>query len=153
MEVPSDDPGLEAWRAFLSSYRALIDVLEDELKCARGLPLTWFDVLAQLHSAPGNRLRMTQLANSIMLSKSGLTRLVDRLIDAGLVVRESCPSDRRGYEAVLTPDGRQAFEEAYPAHLEGIERHFSRHFSDDEARALSRALTKLLHPAPATPCT
>lgn len=152
MDSPSDGPRLEAWKAFLSSYRAVIDVLEDELKCAQGLALTWFDVLAQLHNAPGNRLRMKELAGSIMLSKSGLTRVVDRLVEAGLVVRESCPSDRRGYEAVLTPDGRRTFEAAFPAHLEGIERHFSRHFSDDEARDLGRALTKLLHPGPAAPC-
>ena len=149
---PSNGPQLEAWRAFLTGYRALIDVLEDELKCARGLPLTWFDVLAQLHDAPGNRLRMKELAGSIMLSKSGLTRVIDRLVGADLVARESCPSDRRGYEAVLTAAGRQAFEEALPVHLEGIERHFSRYFSDDEARALSQALTKLMRPAPAAPC-
>lgn len=152
VDTASDGPRLEAWRAFLGSYRAVIDVLEDELKCAQGLPLTWYDVLAQLHDAPHNRLRMKELAGSIMLSKSGLTRVVDRLVDAGLVVRESCPSDRRGYEAVLTPAGRRTFEEAHPAHLEGIERHFSRYFSDDEASALSQALTKLLHPAPAAPC-
>lgn len=148
----SDGPQLEAWRAFLSGYRALIDVLEDELKCAQGLPLTWYDVLAQLHDAPGNRLRMKELAGSIMLSKSGLTRVVDRLVGADLVARESCPSDRRGYEAVLTSAGRQAFEGAFPVHLEGIERHFSRHLTDDEARALSRTLAKLMNPAPAAPC-
>ncbi len=129
-----------------------MNVLEDELKCARGLPLTWFDVLAQLHDAPGNRLRMKELADSIMLSKSGLTRVVDRMVGADLVGRESCPSDRRGYEAVLTATGRKAFEEAHPVHLEGIERHFSCHFSDDEAQALSQALAKLLHPAPTAPC-
>ena len=149
---PSDGPRLEAWRAFLSGYRAVIDVLEDELKCARGLPLTWFDVLAQLHAAPQNRLRMKELAGSVMLSRSGLTRVVDRMVTADLVAREACPSDRRGYEAVLTAAGRQAFEEAYPVHLEGIQRHFSRHLTEDEARALSTTLAKLLHAAPADPC-
>ncbi len=152
MDRGSDGPQLEAWRAYLSGYRAVLDVLEDELKCARGLPLTWYDVLAQLHDTPGHRLRMKDLADSIMLSKSGLTRVVDRMVGADLVARESCPSDRRGYEAVLTPAGRRAFEEAYPVHLEGIERHFSRYFSDAEARALSQALMKLLHPGPAAPC-
>ena len=149
---PSDGARLEAWRAFLSGYRAVIDVLEDELKCARGLPLTWFDVLAQLHNAPGNRLRMKELAGSIMLSKSGLTRVVDRMVGADLVAREACPSDRRGYEAVLTVAGRQAFEEAYPVHLEGIQRHFSRHLTEDEARVLSTTLAKLRRAAPADPC-
>jgi DNA-binding MarR family transcriptional regulator len=130
----------------------VVDVLEDELKCARGLPLTWYDVLAQLHNAPGNRLRMKELAGSIMLSKSGLTRVVDRMMGADLVAREACPSDRRGYEAVLTAAGRQAFEEAYPVHLEGIQRHFSRHLTEDEARVLSTTLAKLLHPGPPDPC-
>ena len=152
MDPVRDGPQLEAWRAFLSGYRAVLDVLADELKCARGLPLTWFDVLAQLNDAPGHRLRMKDLADSIMLSKSGLTRVVDRMVGADLVARESCPSDRRGYEAVLTRVGRRAFEEAYPVHLEGIERHFSRYFSDAEARALSQSLIKLLHPGPAAPC-
>ncbi|CAN5546820.1 MarR family transcriptional regulator [soil metagenome] len=152
MDPGRDGPQLEAWRAFLSGYRAVLDVLEDELKCARGLPLTWYDVLAQLNDTPGHRLRMKDLADSIMLSKSGLTRVVDRMVGADLVARESCPSDRRGYEAVLTPAGRRAFDEAYPVHLEGIERHFSRYFSDAEARTLSQALMKLLHPGPAAPC-
>ncbi|MGI8521518.1 MAG: MarR family winged helix-turn-helix transcriptional regulator [Actinomycetota bacterium] len=152
MDPGRDGPQLEAWRAFLSGYRAVLDVLEDELKCARGLPLTWYDVLAQLNDTPGHRLRMKDLADSIMLSKSGLTRVVDRMVGADLVARESCPSDRRGYEAVLTPAGRRAFDEADPVHLEGIERHFSRYFSDAEARTLSQALMKLLHPGPAAPC-
>jgi DNA-binding MarR family transcriptional regulator len=91
---------------------------------------------------------MKDLAASIVLSKSGLTRVVDRMVGAGLLTRESCPSDRRGYEAVLTPEGERAFEEAYPVHLEGIRRHFSSHLSDEEAQALAKSLRKLLHPAP-----
>ena len=148
MDPALDEIRLGAWKSFLRSYRALIDVLEDELRCAQGLPLTWFDVLAQLHGSPGHRLRMKDLADSIVLSKSGLTRVMDRMVAAGLVARESCTWDRRSYEAVLTPEGERAFEQAATVHLDGIRRHFSSRLSDDEALALAQTLGKLLHPAP-----
>jgi DNA-binding MarR family transcriptional regulator len=134
-----ESPKLGAWLAFLTSYRAVMDRLEEELEAERGLPLTWFDVLVQLARA-GGRLRMNQLAASLVLSKSGLTRRIDRMEKAGYVARESSCSDRRGAYAVLTDAGREALEAAQPVHLRGIREHFSRHLSDAEACTLEKAL-------------
>ena len=134
-----ESPKLRAWLAFLTSYRMVMDRLEEELEAERGLALTWFDVLAQLARA-GGRLRMNQLAASLVLSKSGLTRRIDRMERAGYVARESSCSDRRGAYAVLTEAGREALEAAQPVHLTGIREHFSRYLSDAEARTLEKAL-------------
>ena len=143
---------LSAWRLFLQTYRRVLDRLEDELQGQRGLSLTWYDVLIQLYKAPEHRLRMNDLAGSVLLSKSGLTRLIDRMEKAGLVERASCPSDRRGWFAVLTPRGEEVFKEAAPVHLDGIARHFTDHISPNEARALIDAFERILdaqgRPAP-----
>ena len=87
---------------------------------------------------------MAQLADGVLLSPSGLTRLVDRLEKTGLVRRESCPSDRRGFEAVITDDGRAVFNEARPTHLSGVRRRFLEHFSTEEMRTLSRFWDRVL---------
>ena len=144
--LPRDDQRLETWKLFLESYRRVLDTLDDDLKAKQGLPLAWFDVLAQLFSAPERRLRMSQLASSILLSKSGLTRLVDRMEAEGLVERASSPTDRRGSFAVLTPRGEQAFRAAAPVHLDGVQRHFGRHLTEAEAKTLARAFEKIRGP-------
>ena len=141
-----DDERLTAWKLFLESYRRLLDTLDEELRSERGMPLTWYDVLIQLFGAPDHRLRMNQLAERVLLSKSGLTRLIDRMEQAGLVERASSPKDRRGSYAVLTPRGEQAFREAVPVHLRGIEKHFACHLTATEARTLIRALEKVRGP-------
>lgn len=158
METPTDtqlfrdSDQLSAWRLFLHTYRRVLDRLEDELRGQRGLSLTWYDVLIQLYKAPEHRLRMNDLAGSILLSKSGLTRLIDRMEKAGLVERASCPSDRRGWFAVLTPRGEEVFKEAAPVHLDGVARHFANHLSPNEARTLIEAFERVLEaqgrPAP-----
>ena len=128
---------LGAWRGFLRVHSRLTRELDAELAAAHGLPLSSYEVLLFLADAPDGHLRMAQLADSVLLSPSGLTRLVDRLEKAGLVRRESCPSDRRGFEAVITDDGRAALAEARPTHLSGVRRRFLEHFSTDEMRTLS----------------
>ena len=87
---------LAAWRGFLRVHAALVHELDRELEETHGLPLTHYEVLLYLESAPGHRLRMAELASSVLLSQSGVTRLVDRLERDGLVAREPCPDDRRG---------------------------------------------------------
>lgn len=139
-----DTSELAAWRLFLRAYRRVIDRLEDELQDERSLSLAWYDVLIQLYRAPDHRLRMNDLACSVMLSKSGLTRLIDRMVKAGLVERASCPSDRRGSFAVLTPRGEETFLQAAPVHLEGITSHFGGHLTEAEAQAMARAFTKIV---------
>ena len=150
-----DTDELSAWRLFLQAYRRVLDELSDELEERQGLPLAWYDVLIHLYRSPEHRLRMNELAGSILLSKSGLTRLIDRMEKAGMVERASCPSDRRGSFAVLTPRGEEVFKEAAPIHLEGIAKHFTDHLTPEEAGALvsafERILEALMQPAEKVP--
>ena len=127
---------LGAWRGMLRVHAALVRELDAELDAAHELPLTSYDVLIYLQSAPEKRLRMAELADSVLLSRSGVTRLVDRLEREGLIVRDTCTSDGRGCFAVLTDDGEQALARARPTHLSGVRERFLRHFSDDELRLL-----------------
>jgi DNA-binding MarR family transcriptional regulator len=134
---------LAAWRSLLEVHASVVELLSRELEEQRGLPLGWYDVLLTLDQAPEQRLRMQDLAQSVLLSKSGLTRLIDRMETEGLVRRERCPSDRRGAFAVLTPEGRSTFRRAAPVHLRGIQEHFARHLDDDEAVTLNDALARV----------
>jgi DNA-binding MarR family transcriptional regulator len=138
------DPGhLAAWRALLETHAAVTELLARELVAERGLPLSRYDVLLNLAEAPGGRLRMQELSESVLLSKSGLSRLVDRMEEAGLVRRERCEDDRRGWFTVLTEQGRSALRRAAPIHLRGIQEHFARHLDDEEARVLATALARV----------
>jgi DNA-binding MarR family transcriptional regulator len=152
MQATPGQPELAAWRAFLTAHARVSEVLERELMAARGLPLTWYDVLVQLEEAPGGRLRMHDLAAAVLLSRAGLTRLVDRMAGAGLVRRAACEEDRRGTYVELTREGREALAAAAPVHLEGIERHFTGHLTPEETAALRTALGRIadrLEPATA----
>src|SRR4029450_7725563 len=118
------------------------ELREEELVAERGLPLSRYDVLLNLAEAPGGRLRMQELSASVLLSKSGLSRLVDRMVEAGLVRRERCEDDRRGWFAVLTDQGRSALRRAAPVHLRGIQEHFVCHLEPEEAPVLATALAR-----------
>jgi DNA-binding MarR family transcriptional regulator len=131
------------WRAFLRAHAGLTRQLERELGAEAGIPLAWYDVLLQLAEAPERRLRMAELAERVLLSRSGLTRLVDRLQAEQLVVRQPAPDDARGMYTVLTPQGLAALRRSAPVHLAGIQRHWLAHFSDDELRQLRVLLGKL----------
>jgi DNA-binding MarR family transcriptional regulator len=115
---------LRAWGGFLTTHARLVRELDDELRAAHDMPLGTFDVLVNLAAAPEGRLRMRDLADAVVLSRSGLTRLVDRLVKEGLVKRERCGDDARGAWAVLTPEGRHALDEARPTHIDGVRRRF-----------------------------
>jgi DNA-binding MarR family transcriptional regulator len=143
MPGPLDADRLAAWRAFLTAHRHLVDRLAAELAEDQDLPLAWYDVLVNLDEADGDRLRMADLADRILLSQSGLTRLVDRMGGAGFVSREQCPTDRRGTFVVLTPEGRAALHRAAPVHLSGVAAHFGDLLSDEEARVLRDALDRV----------
>src|SRR6266481_6012423 len=132
-----------ASHAFLIAHAALEPILNRELEAACGLPLRWFDVLTQLHWTPHKRLSMTELASAVLLSKSGLTRLVDRIEEAGLVQRAAAPGDRRSLLIVLTPSGEKMLKRAAPIHEDGIRRHFAGYIRDDEARAVEAALGRI----------
>src|SRR5881296_3768525 len=136
-------PRLNAWGAFLTAHKALETILSRELVSACGLPLTWFDALAQLRMAPAQRLTMTQLASALLFSKSGLTRLIDRMEEAGLVERLARPGDRRSLHIALADAGEQKYRQALPIHLDHVKRHFAAHIEDGEAAAVEAALVRI----------
>jgi DNA-binding MarR family transcriptional regulator len=140
---PLSDQQFEAWKAFLRAQAALIKTLDRELVAERGLPIAFFDVLAQL-SVAGGRLRMSELADTVLLSRSGVTRLVDRMVRDGLVRREACPTDRRSWYAALTDKGGRILAEALPVHVQGIARHFGRYLSEEEAKTLAAAFGRMV---------
>ena len=133
---------LLAWRLYFESALALIDVLDSALERDAGIPLRLYDVLIHLEDSHEG-LRMNELAQRILYSKSGLTRVVDRLEDAGLVRRVRPENDRRSILVVLTDQGRTVMEQARRHHRHAIEQHFSRHLADTDIKALTRALEKL----------
>jgi DNA-binding MarR family transcriptional regulator len=140
-----DEPRLDAWRTFLRAHAAVVDRIERDLAAdPDNLPLVWYDVLLALSGAPDRRLRLHELARAVVLSRSGLTRLVDRLEAAGLLCRRPDPTDRRGAFAVLTEEGRAALRRTWPAYARGIQDRFARHLDDEEARALTAALGRVL---------
>ena len=150
MPTRPDPAQLSAWRLLLEAHATVTELLERELVAERGLPLSRYDVLLNLAEAPGGRLRMQELSASVLLSKSGLSRLVDRMVEAGLVRRERCQDDRRGWYAVLTDQGRSALRRAAPVHLRGIQEHFARHLGPEETAVLAAALSKVVAAARAS---
>ncbi len=131
------------WRAFLRAHAVLTRRLEADLMVECGLPLPWYDVLLQLAEAPQRRLRMTELADRVLLSRSGLTRLVDRLQQDRLVRREPCPSDARGTFTVLTDGGLARLRAASPVHLNGIATAVTGRYSPVELATLGQLLSRL----------
>ena len=144
METALDKKRLAAWQAFLRAYTTVIPSLECELREAGGLPLVWYNVLMHLQEDPTGALRLQDLAEAVVLSQSGLTRLLDRMAEAGLIERKPCPHDRRGAYAVLTPAGKAALEQARPIYLRGIDQHFMQYLTEEDVQALTRAFLKIL---------
>jgi DNA-binding MarR family transcriptional regulator len=142
---------LGAWRSFLRAHAQITRALEAELVAEHDLPLPSYDVLLQLAEAPGRRLRMTELADRVLLSRSGLTRLVDRLEREGLVERAACPNDARGTHAVLTEAGVARLRAAAPTHLRGVAEHVTGRLNDDEVAQLRHLMGKLMTEHPPLP--
>jgi DNA-binding MarR family transcriptional regulator len=138
-----DDPRLGAWRAFLYAQATLLARLDAELQADAGLTLAEFDALAQLGFAAQHRLRMGVLADRVLLSRSGVTRLVDRLERQGYVSRATCAPDGRGAFAVLTPAGRKTLRRAMPRHLAGVDRHFLAAIGPEDLATVERALGRV----------
>lgn len=139
----ASDWRIGVWRTFLRAHAHAIGELERELLAETGMPLGWYDVLLQLAEAPGRRLRMAELADRVLLSRSGLTRLIDRLQAEGLVRREPSPDDARGTYTVVTADGFARLRAAAPVHLAGIRKFWLRHFTDDELRTIGTLLGRV----------
>jgi DNA-binding MarR family transcriptional regulator len=139
-----DSRELRAWRGLLRVHAQLSKALDAQLEAAHGLPLTSYEVLMYLSDAEGGRMRMNDLAASVLLSRSGLTRLVDRLERDGYLERCSCAHDARGAFAVLTPAGREKLEAARETHLAGVRELFLSHFSGEELDLLGDAWDRVL---------
>ena len=133
----------EAWRALLVAHARVNRILDDDLRRETGLNLGWYEVLLLLAGAPDQRMRMSDLADGMILSRSAATRLVDRLERDGLVERSVCDSDRRGMEVSLTDTGRERFLVAGRLHLRGIEEHFGAHLTAAELATVTKALTRV----------
>jgi DNA-binding MarR family transcriptional regulator len=134
---------LAAWRSFLRTHTHLLRRLEQDLQSQHKIGMASYDVLVQLAEAPDNRLRMSDLAEAVLLSRSGLTRLVDRLQREGLVERQPDPDDARGLYTVLTAKGRAALRDAAVVHLAGVAELVVDKLSDDELQQLEYLMTKL----------
>ena len=142
---------LAAWRGMLRVHTALVKALDAELAAAHDLPLSSYEVLITLESAPNRKRRMAELADSVLLSRSGMTRLVDRLAKEELLERDLCTDDGRGCYAVLTDKGAELLGTARPTHLDGVRERFLRHFSTDELVLLAELWERILPGAAATP--
>ena len=142
--VRSQPTKIDTWRLLLTVHARAIDVLEAEMTEAFDLPLAWYEVLLFLSEAPDHQLRMHELAESRLLSRSAATRLIDRMEKAGLVCRTTCSEDRRGTFVQWTEAGRELFTRAGRLHLEGIERIFANVIDEEEAEVLARVLQRVL---------
>jgi DNA-binding MarR family transcriptional regulator len=134
---------LGAWRGLLRVHAGMTKALDAELVREHGLPLSSYEVLLFLADSPEGRLRMSDLADGVLLSRSGLTRLVDRMERDGLLRRERCEDDARGYNAAITPKGRELFQRARRTHLAGVRERFLSHLSADELRTLAELWEKV----------
>lgn len=142
-DVRCDDERITAFGMLLEAHAAVSSAVNRELEGTAGMPITWFEVLIRLSRSPQQRLRMSELATQVGLSHSGLTRLLDRVIEAGFVRREACPDDRRGAFAVLTDAGADALEGALGGHLASIERHLVQPLGREDVLALTDLLRRL----------
>lgn len=146
-----DPDEMRAWRSLLAANSRLLATLDAELQADCDLPLADYEVLVFVSEAPEDRMRMADLADLLNLSPSGLTRRVDRLVRAGLVCREQCPSDKRGSFAVLTEAGRKRLVEAAPRHVRHVRQHFIDRFDRDGLAALADALDVIIAACPPRP--
>ena len=141
------DPRLAPWRAFLIAHARVVRRLDEELRAEHDLSFAEYDALLTIAQAPERRIRMGQLADEVLLSKSGVTRLIDRLVGDGLVERSACLADARGAEAVLTERGLARLRAASRTHLRGINEHFLAVTTSTDLEAMERGLTAVARQA------
>jgi MarR family transcriptional regulator, 2-MHQ and catechol-resistance regulon repressor len=139
-----DDDRIRLMTLIVRTHRQLTDNLGRELEQNVGIPLVFFDVLIHVGAAPDRRLTMSRLSADVALTTGGVTRLVDRMVEAGLVARQNCPNDRRSIHVVLTPEGQAVLDKAVAAHIDGIDRHLVAHLGAGDRAALEVALVKVL---------
>jgi DNA-binding MarR family transcriptional regulator len=147
-----DSDRLRTWTHFVLSYNQIMRVLEREMAEQAGITLSQYDVLLRLSETDGGQMRMSDLAEAIVYSTGGLTRLLERMYAAGLVRREPSADDRRVVYAALTDEGMRRLRAASEVHLDGVRRHFAKYLPDDELDAVDSFLTRL-YTAAGTTCT
>src|SRR6266571_6058319 len=138
------DPVVEAWRGLLVAHSRLVPTVEADLRAAGQVPLSWYDVLLELNAAPGRRLRMTELGQRAVLSRTRVSRVVDELAAAGLAERQPDEADGRSSFAALTPAGKNALRRAWPVYREAIRRRLGAHLTAQQCRQLARLLEKAI---------
>ena len=154
--VTVPDPRLATWRLMLLSFARLSRRLDEELRTEHDLSLPEYEALLRIAESANGRVRMSQLASEVELSKSGVTRLIDRLVDDGFVERCQCSHDARGAEAVLTPEGRQRLQAALETYLRGLDRFLVEPIEPSDRVALERAMGAISRTAgegPGRACT
>ena len=143
MAKGTTDDRFAAWRALTTVHVAIAHTLADEMEAATGLKPEWYEILLHLYEAEGQHLRMHELADKRLLSRSSATRLIDRMSDAGLVERDTDESDRRGTYVSLTEMGETEFTAAGRVHKRGIQEHFSDHLSREDALRMMELMQRL----------
>ena len=136
---------LDAWRGVLFSHAKVLRALEADMLEQHDLRITLFDVLSRLKGAPDHRLRMSELEEASLFTRSGITALADRLEKVGLVQRERSTEDRRGVYLALTESGLEKFNAVWADHQKSIQEHFGRHIDAEDAAAVTAAMSKILH--------
>jgi DNA-binding MarR family transcriptional regulator len=136
----TEDPAVEAWRGLLVAHSRLVPAVETYLRAAGQVPLSWYDVLLELNAAPGRRLRMSELGQRAVLSRTRVSRVVDELVSAGLAERQADEDDGRSSFAVLTARGKDALRRAWPVYREAIHRHLGAHLTAEQCRELAALL-------------
>jgi len=140
MAEDREDPEVAAWRGMLVAYSRLVPAIERDLRAAGQVSLSWYDVLLELSAAPGRRLRMSELGQRAVLSRTRVSRVVDEQAAAGLAERQHDQADGRSSFAVLTPAGRNALRRAWPVYREAIRRRFGAHLTTQQSRQLASLL-------------
>ncbi|HEX6392746.1 MAG TPA: MarR family transcriptional regulator [Acidimicrobiales bacterium] len=143
-ETWRDDDVVSAWAAMLRLHARLVPLIDAELQRHAGMPLAWYDVLLELSAAADKKLRMFDLGEVVVLSRTRVSRVVDELVRAGYLEKVPNPDDGRSAFARLTPAGTNAFRRAAPTYLELIRNHFGGHFTAGDAKTLRRVLSKAL---------
>ena len=145
---------IATWRTFLTAHATAVARIQVDLEDGDLVPLEWYDVLVAIQQAPDNRLRMMNVAQNLLLTRSNATRLIDRLETVGLIRRGRLDQDRRGTAAILTPSGREALRRAWPVYARGIKRYFLSRLSTGEKQMLASALARVAEqPRPPRPAS
>lgn len=141
---------IKTWRLFLTASVKILDQIDSRLRAAKEIPLSWYDVLIELHEAPEKRMRISELADRVLLTRSGLTPLIDKMEKSGYLVREINPEDDSGFYAIITDSGIVAMHKAWTIYAAGIQELFSKYLSEDDAELFNDIFTKLLADMPET---